>query len=389
MTNERLPDPPGRWVEIPQSSQLGLAFVPAPLPLRFPVSGSTVHAIGEVRALIGRLCEGIATLPSPELFLRPFRAREAVLSSRIEGTKTTLEAAFVHELDGAERARIDDDLEVQNYRRALGAGMSSLSAGRPLTVYLLRDLHRDLLRGVRGEQKRPGEFRDAQVWIGALGGSSPDVRFVPPPSLQVAQCLEGLDQYLAARGTFEGLVRIALAHYQFEAIHPFFDGNGRIGRLLLTVQMVWEGVLDSACLFLSPALERRRQDYYDRLLAVSRDGDFAGWIAFFLDIVRESAIETLDRLRRLRALQEEFTRRLRAVQSPKPALLVPELFGLPFVNVPRAQRLLGCMPKTAQGAIEKLVALGILQQVDSLRREGRGRPSNLYRCGEVLDIVRE
>jgi Fic family protein len=267
--------------------------------------------------------------------------------------------------------------------------MSTLSTGRALTVYLLRDLHRDLMRGVRGEQKRPGEFRDAQVWIGAVGGNSPEVRFVPPPSLQLAQCLEGLDGYLASRGSFEGLLRIALAHYQFEAIHPFFDGNGRIGRLLLTMQMVWEGVLDSACLFLSPALERKRQDYYDRLLAVSRDGDFAGWIAFFLDIVRESAIETLDRLRRLRALQEEFTRRLRAVQSPKPALLVPELFGLPFVNVPRAQRLLGCMPKTAQGAIEKLVALGILQKVEPLRREGRGRPSHLYRCGEVLEIVRE
>ncbi|MGE0144220.1 MAG: Fic family protein [Planctomycetota bacterium] len=355
------------------------------------LSPELICKVGATRTLLGRLSEGINSLPSPDLFLRPFQTREAVLSSRIEGTRTTLEQALVQEATSTDDELIDDDREVSNYGKALRAGVGALRDGRSLTIYLLRDLHRELLRGTRGHDKKPGNFRDRQVWIGPPE-SERDVtlaRFVPPPPLEIEPCLRDLDQYLGERGPDEGLVRVALAHYQLETIHPFLDGNGRIGRLLLALQLVWEGVLDRTCLFVSPTLEKRRQGYYDGLLRVSTDGDHVGWIDFFLDVVADSATETLDRLRRLRALREDFAARLRKVQSQKPALLIPELFGLPYLTVPIAKGVLKVESATAQQAITKLEKAGILELMDERPILGRGRPPKLYRCPAILEIIRE
>jgi Fic family protein len=379
---------PGRLVAVPG----GTAFVPAALPRGVPLPPATMRSLGEARGLLGRLREGIRTLPGPELFLRPFQTREAVLSSRIEGTRTTLEDAFINAATADDGELVDDDREVDNYARALQAGSAALLEGRPLTTGLVKGLHRELLRSVRGDAKQPGEYRDVQVIIGppGSGGDLRLARFVPPPPLELAACLEDLDAYLANRESDEPLVRVALAHYQFETIHPFADGNGRAGRLLLILQMVWEGILDRPCLYLSPFFERRRQEYYDRLLRVSTQGALLAWLDFFVEGVIASTSDTLDRLHRLRLLQQDFVARLRKSQTQKPAQLVEQLFSLPFLTVPMAKRVLQVpQSPTAQQAIDKLVAAGILELTDYRPKQGRGRPPKLYRCPAILDIMRE
>jgi Fic family protein len=381
-------DSPGRLVAITG----GEAFVPDPLPRHLALPAAVVRLLGDARAMLGRLSEGLRVLPSPELFLRLFQTREAVLSSRIEGTQTTLEEAFVNAATTDAEELVDDAREVHNYGRALAAGVDALAHGRELTTWLVKDLHRELLRAVRGESRQPGEFRRGQALIGPPGSERDPrlARFVPPPALELSACLGDLDAYLHARGPDEALVRVALAHYQFETIHPFADGNGRTGRLLLILQMVWEGILDRPSLYLSPCLERRRQEYYDRLLQVSTRGAFVPWVEFFVGAVIESAQETLDRLHRLRELSHEFGERLRKGQSQKPAQLAQQLFALPFLTVPMAKELLGVpQSKTAQEAIDKLVQAGILELMDHRPRMGRGRPPKLYRCTAILDIMRE
>lgn len=367
------------------------AFVPAAVPREISLPPRLVRQLAETRARLGRLNEGVRSLPSPELFLRPFQKREAVLSSRIEGTVTTLEEAFVNAAVAADEQLVDDDREVANYERALRTGVEALATGRTLNVSLLQALHQELLRGVRGADKQPGRIRTTQAFVANRTVATPeDARFVPPPPIQLPDCLEDLDRFLGERGPDEGLVRVALAHYQFETIHPFADGNGRTGRLLVALQLVWEGVLDQPFLYVSPHLERRRQEYYDGLLRVGQQGSFLAWVEFFVDVVATSAAETLDRLARLRALAVDFEIALRRQQSIKPLQLARQLLGMPYLTVAMAKQALGVrtMP-TAQNAADRLVAAGILELVDFRAVTKRGRPARLYRCKAVLDIVQE
>jgi Fic family protein len=378
----------GKLVEIGNGFH---AFIPAPVPREVPLPPRLARTVGDTRAKLGRLNEGVRALPSPELFLRPFQKREAVLSSRIEGTVTTLDEAFLSAAVEADEELVDDDREVSNYERALRTGVEALANGRELNLPLLQALHQELLRGVRGEDKQPGMIRTRQAFVANRTVQVPDdSRFVPPPALHLPDCLDDLNRYLAERGPDEGLIRIALAHYQFETIHPFADGNGRTGRLLVALQMVWEGVLDQPFLYVSPMLERRRQEYYDGLLRASQQGAFLEWIDFFVGAVSESATETLDRLTRLRALAADFESRLRKQQSQKPILVARQLLAFPYITVSIAKDLLGVpQSATAQQAIDKLVAAGILELMDYRPKVSRGRPPKLYRCSGVLDIIRE
>jgi Fic family protein len=378
----------GKLVEIGNGFH---AFIPAPVPRELPLPPRLARTVGDTRAKLGRLNEGVRALPSPELFLRPFQKREAVLSSRIEGTVTTLDEAFLSAAVEADEELVDDDREVSNYERALRTGVEALANGRELNLPLLQALHQELLRGVRGEDKQPGMIRTRQAFVANRTVQVPDdSRFVPPPALHLPDCLDDLNRYLAERGPDEGLIRIALAHYQFETIHPFADGNGRTGRLLVALQMVWEGVLDQPFLYVSPMLERRRQEYYDGLLRASQQGAFLEWIDFFVGAVSESATETLDRLTRLRALAADFESRLRKQQSQKPILVARQLLAFPYITVSIAKDLLGVpQSATAQQAIDKLVAAGILELMDYRPKVSRGRPPKLYRCSGVLDIIRE
>ncbi len=378
----------GKLVEIGSGFH---AFVPSSVPRELSLPPRLARILGDTRAQLGRLNEGVRTLPSPELFLRPFQKREAVLSSRIEGTVTTLDEAFLSAAVKADEELVDDDREVSNYERALRTGVEALAEGRTLNVSLLQALHQELLRDVRGQGKQPGRIRTGQAFVANRTVQVPDdSRFVPPPPLILPDCLDDLDRYLAERGPDEGLVRIALAHYQFETIHPFADGNGRTGRLLVALQMVWEGVLDQPFLYVSPMLERRRQHYYDGLLATSQRGAFLEWIHFFVGAVSDAATETLDRLTRLRALAADFEARLHQQQSQRPLLVARQLLAFPYITVSIAKDMIGVpQSATAQKTIDKLVAAGILELMDYQPKTSRGRPPKLYRCGGVLDIIRE
>lgn len=368
------------------------AFVPSPLPRNLSIPGSLARQLGDTRSLLGRLNQGARSLPSPELFFHAFQKREAVLSSRIEGTVTTLDEAFQSAAVGDDEAesQTDDAREVRNYERALKAGVAALAGGRPLNFSLLQALHQDLMRNVRGSDKAPGQIRQQQAYVANRTVIVPgDARFVPPPPYHLTECVEELDRYLAERAGDDGLIRVAFSHYQFETIHPFSDGNGRTGRLLIALQMVWEGLLDSPYLYVSPTLERRRQDYYDGLLAVSQRGAFFDWIGFFLDAVRATATETLDRLESLLALNFAFEQRLSSLQSQKPLQVARCLFQFPYITVPVARRLLQSTSRTAQQAIDRLVEAKILTLLDLRPKVSSGRPPKLYRCQEVLDIMRE
>jgi Fic family protein len=382
------PSSPGRLVDIGGGFH---AFLPASVPRELQVSSHLAKLVGDTRGKLGSLNEGVRSLPSSKIFLRPFQKREAVLSSRIEGTVTTLDEAFLSAAIEEDDELVDDGREVSNYEQALHKGVDTLAKGRRLNVQLLKALHRELLRGVRGDEKQPGAIRTRQAFVASRTVQErDDARFVPPPPHALVDCLEDFDAYLAERGSDEGLVRIALAHYQFETIHPFADGNGRTGRLLVALQMVWEGVLDEPFLYVSPMLERRRKEYYDGLLRVSQTGDFVAWIEFFVSSVRSAADETLDRLGRLRSLVSVFEEKLRKHQTQKPVQLAKQLLAFPYITVPIAKRLLGVpQSATAQQAIDKLVDAGILSLTDVRPRVVRGRPPKLYRCSGVLDIIRE
>ncbi len=387
---------PGQLV--PTAEEGLRAFLPDPLPDGLDLPARVTRRVGSAYRRIGELVEGIRTLPAADLLIKPIRKREAVLSSRIEGTETTLEEAFFDDATGLEPTDIDDDrLEIRNYERALQHGIDALRNGQPLSTYLLRSLHKTLLSGgVRGEGKYPGELRTDQVYLGNKAGGIKRARFVPPPPLHVEPCLERMRGYLDTKDTADDdpLVRVALAHYQFETIHPFNDGNGRVGRLLIALQLVHEGVMREPWLFVSSALEARRDEYYDHLLLVSQKGTFTEWVEFFLDAVIDAASDTVARVHRLRDLQEGFANRLKDLRTQLPLRLANSLFSFPFVTAELAGELLAdpgadpVPPPTAQAQIKTLQRRGILQEFTSIRmRPGPGRAAKVYRSKEILDAL--
>lgn len=342
-------------------------------------------AVSDARAKVGELVGAVRTLPNSTLLMRPFQKREAVLSSRIEGTRTTLEEAFA----GDATELVDEDgAEVRNYGNALEHGWSALSRGQPLSRFLIREMHEVLLRGVRGEESDPGRFRDVQVWLGSPGQSSPrGARFVPPPPEYVPDGMEALEAWLGRLGHEDPLVRVAMAHYQFETIHPFRDGNGRVGRLLIALQLVHEGLMPEPWLYVSPELERLRDDYYALLFQVSSRGDFTGWVEFFAGCVHRSAQQTIQRIDLLEQLKARYRNLLQGQRSLKPTLLMETLFAAPFLTVEQAARRLDCSRGAADKAVRCLVSAGILERVAMVETGGRGRPADAFGCRELVRVL--
>ena len=268
------------------------AFIPAPLPPEPPLALGSVE-LGLLSAAdhaLGRL-DGVAhILPNPSLFVAMYVRREAVLSSQIEGTQSTLDDVLAYELEGESGELPADVHEVVNYVRAMYSGLSRLSE-LPVSLRLIREIHAELLASGRGAERRPGEFRTSQNWIGPEGGTLATARFVPPPPHEMTQALDNLEKYLHAPSPWPNLVDLAMVHAQFETIHPFLDGNGRVGRLLVAFMLVEREVLGQPLLYLSYYLRLHRTEYYDRLTAIREQGDWEGWIRFFLDGVRVTASE--------------------------------------------------------------------------------------------------
>ncbi len=274
-----------------------VAFVPHPLPPQLDLK-SHLSDLSKADRLVGELRGVARNLPNPHLLIAPFMRREAVLSSRIEGTQASLSDLFFFEASGEQNPEVPDVREVANYVRALEYGLKRMEK-LPLSLRLIREMHAELMHGVRGEHLTPGEFRRSQNWIGPPGCTLMDAVFVPPPVEEMKASLDAFEKYLHEPTTLPPLVRFALVHYQFEAIHPFLDGNGRIGRLLTTLLLCREGIFPQPLLYLSAYFETKQQQYYKFLLHVSLKGEWNAWIHYFLLGVSEQSQDSIARTEKL------------------------------------------------------------------------------------------
>jgi Fic family protein len=341
---------PGHLVRTPQGYS---AFAPNPLPPKLDVSWRLVKQVSDADRAMSELAGLVRMLPNPHLLIGPFIRREAVLSSRIEGTRASLSDLFFFEAANEAPPDASDVKEVANYVKALDHGLSRLNE-LPLSLRLIREMHERLMEGVRGEHLTPGEFRSSQNWIGPPGSTLMDAAYVPPPVDKMGRALDEFEKYLHAESEFPLLIRLALIHYQFEAIHPFLDGNGRIGRLLITLLLCAEDALPQPLLYLSAFFERYREDYYRALLAVSQRGEWTNWINFFLRGVEEQSRDAIKKSSRLLDLWRQYRQRLQSARASALALrLLDELFATPAMTYGGAANLLGVTQRAARLNVEK------------------------------------
>jgi cell filamentation protein, protein adenylyltransferase len=365
----------GRVVKTPAGY---FAFVPSPLPPSLVYSGELVLVLSRADAALSELSGLGRLLPNPHMLITPYVRREAVLSSRIEGTEADLSDLLLEEAGASPEKRPGDVREVQNYVSALNHGLMRLKS-LPLSLRLLREVHERLMRGVRGDRATPGEFRRSQNWIGPPGGTIETATYVPPPVPEMLEALDFLEKFLHETRQVPDLVQCALIHEQFEAIHPFLDGNGRVGRLLITLFLVERARLSQPLLYLSAFFEAHRNDYYALLQRVRTHGDWASWLEFFLRGVAETADEAVQRAGRLTELRERYRHRLK--RSPRALRLLDALFINPYVTVARAQKILGVSNPTARHAVTELQKAGMLEEMTG-RAWGR-----LYLAKPILKIL--
>lgn len=365
--------PTGRYETTTVGGERVDAFVPAPLPPDPPMAldGGLQTALERAHLAVGRLDGASRLLPDADLFLYSYVRKEAVLSSQIEGTQSSLSDLLLFELDEAPGVPMDDVIEVSNYVAAMDHGLSRLRGGFPVANRLIREIHATLLSRGRGSGKDPGQFRRSQNWI---GGSRPgNARFVPAPHHLVEECMAALERFINADDDgIPTLVRAGLAHLQFETIHPFLDGNGRVGRLLITFLLCQSGVLRQPLLYLSLYFKQDRSTYYALLDSVRRTGDWEAWLAFFLEGVRvtaDSAVVTAERLEELfRQDREKIGGTGRRAGS---ALRVHEaLKARPLASVNDVSARTRLSFPSAGAALELLVQLGIARELTG-RRRGR------------------
>jgi Fic family protein len=356
-----------------------LAFDPRPVPRELDLGSDLVLALSEADQALGRLAGVGGRLPNPHIQIQPYLRREAVASTRIEGTQSTL-----GEVLSAEARRLPESADVRevlNYVRALEIGLGRLES-LPLSNRLLREMHVELMRGVRGAERTPGEFRTSPNWIG--GGGPADAVFVPPPPERLADALADLERYLHEDPPLPILVRCALIHYQFETIHPFLDGNGRLGRLLIVFYLVERRVLHEPLLYLSSYLERHRDEYVTLLQAVREEGDYESWVTFFLKAVTTQATAAVHTAESLLRLETEFRERLRRIRARGQAIDAAEmLIGNPYVSAPRLAETLGLTRQGGQYVIATLGRAGIVELAAD-----DSRPT-LYVAREVLDVLQQ
>lgn len=372
----------GRYVQQPTGYR---AFLPAPLPpnpaLRLEDLQDTLASASHA---LGRLDGSVLTLPNPDLFVLMYVRKEAVLSSQIEGTQSSLQDLLEAEARILSPERPADVREVINYVNAMNYGLERL-ATLPVSVRLIREIHERLLKGVRGHKLTPGELRRTQNWIGPGGCTLNEATFVPPPPDAVPQALSDLERFLHQKDDLPVLVKVGLAHAQFETIHPFLDGNGRVGRLLITFLLCERGVLHKPVLYLSHYFKRHRQDYYDRLQAVRDRGDWEGWLAFFLQGIVDVSAQATETARRILDLRER--RRDQITQSFGRAAgnglkVLEQLFRTPIVTVKQVQTITKTEFPSANHLVQRLVGLGVLKEITGQTRNRRFRFDEYVRLFE-------
>jgi Fic family protein len=360
-----------------------MAFMPNPLP---PAIDYTPLAVPLARTMqaIGELNAASQSLVNPLLVIRPLQRQEALLSSAMEGTFTTANQLALAEADD-DYATDAATLEVRNYIRAFETAQK-LAREIPISNRLIREVHRTLLSQTnagRGASNRPGEFKDRQNFISGGDRRIENARFIPPPPAESENAMAALEKFINREQprTIPPIVESALIHYQFETIHPFADGNGRVGRILIPIHLMNAGVLDRPLLYLSPAVSGRKPEYIDLMLDVSRRGRWTEWIVFYLEVVLESCRSALATLRRLETLRRKYRDAIsESGGSARYATIADDLFLKPVVSIPAIARKLSVTYPAAKNAVDRLVALGILDEIEGVTQPKR------YICWEVVDI---
>ena len=360
-------DRAGRFIREPTGGFS--AFVPKPLPPEPPLELSTdlSLSLSEADTALGRLDGIVGVVPDPDLFVGMYVRREAVLSSQIEGTQSSLGDLLQEELEPAPDGTTDVQ-DIVRYVAAMNYGLGRLDT-LPLSLRLIREIHAELLGSGRGATATPGDFRKTQNWIGPPGATLSSATFVPPSVPEMKNALDAFEKFLHQTQEHPTLIEVGLAHAQFETIHPFLDGNGRVGRLLVTLLIVERGVLARPLLYLSHYFKLHCLEYYDRLMAVRLEGDWEGWIKFFLDGVSTTAAEATRTAKLIFELRERHRQMILDQNMGQHAMtLLSEMFRRPVIDVKRAAEIMGTSFATANGVVSKMEGIGILRETTGQRR---------------------
>lgn len=370
--------PAGRYITCSTGYK---AYLPDPLPPLINWDLSLVNILSEADMLLGRLAGEGGKLPNPHILIRPFIAREAVLSSRIEGTQATLGDVLADHAGVPVEIASGDLREVNNYIIALEYGIERLKEF-PLSLRLLREIHGKLMDHVRGHNAIPGGFRRSQNWIGVPGCTLATASYVPPCPEHLMDCLDSFEKFLNDR-SLPPLIQIALAHYQFEAIHPFLDGNGRVGRLLITLFLVERGILPTPLLYLSAFFEATRSEYYELLAAVTKKGDWHSWLIYFLNGVARQSEDAISRASRINKLLDTWRKKTAGFATTLPNQLIDQLAMNPFMTVKQTAEKMEVSYTTIQRAIRKLEELNIVREISG------GKRNRVYCAEAILKILEE
>lgn len=356
-----------------------VAFVANPLPPRIEWTNALAQVLSAADRAVGELAGVGRTLSNPQLLIRPFLQKEAVLSSRIEGTRASLADLLLFDVEPSATPEVSDTREVRNYVVALEYGLKRLDA-LPIGTRLMCELHKLLLDGVRGAGGA-GELRRIQVHIGRSARMS-DATFVPAPANEIPRLLSDLEKFIHSKSDIPALLRLAMIHYQFEAIHPFHDGNGRIGRLIISLLLASEKILPQPLLYLSAFFERHRAQYYEGLLHVSTRGAWKEWFLYFLEAMHDQSLEAIATANRLSALRDRFHSRLHTRRTTGLLhKLVDALFNNPALTVSQAAQMLAVSYRGAQQNVDRLVDVGILSEITGQKR------NRIFIAHEIVEAV--
>jgi len=362
----------GRHIQQLQEDLSYQAFMPNFLPPKPPIKIDkiTLDLLSKDDRFLGRLDMITEVLPDPDFFIFMYIRKEAISSSQVEGTQATFADVLKVEANIKDPAIPDDVQEILNYIEAMNYGIKRLES-LPLSLRLIREIHQILLRGVRGKYKNPGEFRESQNWVG--GRTINTASYVPPPVSELSPLLDNLEKFFYDKSPMPILIKTALIHSQFELIHPFLDGNGRVGRLLITFYLCQQEILQKPLLYLSDYFKRYRTEYYDRLGAIHKKDNFEDWIKFFLDGVIEISKEAVNLSRKIVNLREQDVKKVSNLgKSTKSALsLLESLYKSPIITVKSVEKATGLSPSNANALVEKFVNLEILEKVGERKRNRR------------------
>lgn len=382
-------EPNGRFEENSQGTR---TFVPKYLPPDVAYDHEMIRLLTTAERRMGELNGRGDGLENPHVLIRAYLKREAVLSSKIEGTLATIKDLNIYEVtqsmnQESEKSRLN---EVVNYVNALERSIGWIKEpGREIDQDVIKDAHKILMSGVRGYDQNPGELRSVQNWIMRVSGTRRTVIYTPPPASRIAELVSDLVEFIRKdHGGISPLIQCAIMHQQFESIHPFLDGNGRIGRLLIPLVMHKKSLLSEPLLYLSAFFDKYREEYYNGLLLVNQKSAWGDWIKFFLRAIIEQAEEAISTIKKLYLVEKKYAKTLHSRNARSNALrLMSSLFENPYTTIPRAQHILGVTYPTARKAVTTLIEANILERAGVLERKGARRPTHLFRAAEIEDAL--